>query len=42
MTNQIMRKHAEHIRKLEQTMRTICELILEASPKEEESPSARV
>ena len=29
---QMMLKHAEHIRKLDRTMRVICELILEACP----------
>ena len=35
VTKQTMLKHAEHISKLAQTMRAICELILEARPKEE-------
>ena len=37
VTKQTMLKHAEHIRKLERTMRAICELILQARPKEEEA-----
>ena len=36
MAKQTMMKHAEHIRRLEETMHAICELILEARPQEEE------
>ena len=35
VTKQTMLSHAEHIRSLERTMRAICELILEARPREE-------
>ena len=35
VTKQTILKHAEHICKLERTMRAICELILEARPNEE-------
>ena len=37
---QTLIKHTEHIRKLERTLRTICELILEARTKDEETRSA--
>ena len=41
VTKQTMLKHAEHIRKVERTMRAIFELIREARPKEEEDRKPR-
>ena len=41
VTRETMLKHAEHIRKVEQTMRAIFELIPEARPKEEEDRKPR-
>ena len=35
VTKQTMLKHAEHLHKLQRTMRATCEFILEARPKEE-------
>ena len=40
VTKQTMVKHAERIRKLERTVRAICELVLESRPKEEETRGA--